>query len=81
LDSPKKMTLLFRASDHGFSALKFHQFCDGVPHTLTLLTTEYGKTLAGYTPLIWESPSSEKFPYGRYVADLSRRSFLLSLDL
>lgn len=53
LNSPAKLELLFRASEHDFSALKFHQFCDGVPHTLTIIATEFGKTIAGYTPLTW----------------------------
>lgn len=80
LNSPAKLELLFRASDHDFSALKFHQFCD-VPDTLTIIATEFGKTIAGYTPLTWQSPSIDKFPYGRTVPDLSKRSFLLSIDL
>lgn len=39
LNSPKRLSLLFRASEHDFSAVKFHQYCDGIPHTLTLVRT------------------------------------------
>jgi hypothetical protein len=75
LDKPKGLKLLFRASEHQFKAAKFHQFCDNIPNTFTLIRTEFGKTIAAYTPLKWTSLN------GQWAADPSRRSFLLQLDL
>jgi hypothetical protein len=66
--------LLFRASEHQFKAAKFHQYCDNIPDTVTFVRTEFGKTIAAYTPLKWGS-------LNQYVADPSRRSFMLHLNL
>lgn len=76
LNKPRWLELLFRASEHNFSALKFHQLCDGVSHTLTLVKTSFGKTICGFTPLAWQSSTSPQ-----HLADPSKSSFLLSLDL
>ena len=53
LDKPKKSQLLYRGSEHNFSALKFHELCDSYPHTLTIVKNEFKKIIGGYTPLIW----------------------------
>jgi hypothetical protein len=50
-----KLKLLFRASYHNFQAEKFHQFCDNVPDTVTIIRTEFNKSIAAYTPLKWSS--------------------------
>lgn len=70
------MKLLFRASQYGFLAAKFHELCDGKPNTFTLIKTEFGKTIAGFTPVEWELSKD-----GKFKSDVSKRSFLLSLDL
>ena len=70
------MTLLYRASENNFSALEFHKKCDNIEHTLTLIRTEFGRTIAGYTPLKWNQVAS-----GNYAADNSGKSFLLQVDL
>ena len=67
--------MLFRASDHGFSIKKFHENCDGVPDTLTILKNEFGNVLGGYTPVEWKSDKKH------WVADKSLRSFIFSLDM
>lgn len=73
--SVKKFTLLFRASENKFSADSFHKCCDNVTQTLTLIKTEYGKVIGGYTPLSWNS--SEK----HWAADKSIESFIFSVDM
>lgn len=55
LGQPTTINLLFRASEHEFLAEKFHQLCDGKANTFTLIKTKFGKTIAGFTPLKWES--------------------------
>ena len=75
LKQPKNMSLLFRASEHHFQASDFHQHCDNIDHTLVLVKTEFGKILGGYTPLRWNAVK------GKFAVDLSRSSFLFSVDL
>lgn len=48
--------LLYKASDHNFSAKKFHELCDGVENTLTIARTQYNKIVIGFCPFRWESP-------------------------
>ena len=55
LGRPATMKLLFRASEHGFSAKEFHRWCDGKAPTLVVVRTNFGKTLGGYTPVPWKS--------------------------
>lgn len=68
--------LLFRGSEFGFRADKFHQRCDGKPNTFTIIRTEFGKNIAGFTPVEWEAPLVAK-----WKSDNPKKSFLLSLDL
>ena len=72
----KGLQLLFRASEHGFKAAKFHEKCDNTSHTLTLVRTEFGKTIGGYTPIHWNAVQS-----GDYAPDPSLASFVFSMDL
>jgi lipopolysaccharide biosynthesis regulator YciM len=44
-----RLEVMFRASEHGFSAAAFHAKCDDIEDTLTLVRTEFGRTLAGYS--------------------------------
>ena len=64
--------LLYVASDNNFSAYKFHDLCDNIPHTLTFCETEYGKVIGGYTPLVWNKSNKQ-------VKDESGNSFIFSL--
>ena len=76
LNNPKKLELLYRASENGFSAAAFHQKCDNVADTLTIVRTEFGRTIAGFTKYTWNTVKD-----GNYVNDSGRHAFLLSLDL
>ena len=49
LKRPKRMDLLFRASEHDFRASSFHAKCDNKPNTIVLIRTEFGKTIGGFT--------------------------------
>jgi hypothetical protein len=53
----------------------FHRICDEESHTLTVIETEYGKVIGGYTPLPWNSSNKH------WAADKSMNSFIFSLDL
>ena len=73
--SIKGVSLLYRASQNNFSAFQFHKICDNIPETITLIETEYGKIIGGYTPLAWNSSKKH------WAADKSMGSFIFSLDL
>jgi len=77
LNYPVDMKLIFRASEHSFSALAFHLKCDNIPDTLTIVRTEFGKTVAGFSHYIWNKPTRKD----KYVDDEERKTFLLQLDL
>jgi hypothetical protein len=53
LDNPRKVELVFRASENAFQGTLFHEKCDNIPHNLTIIRTEFDKIIAGYTPLTW----------------------------
>lgn len=70
----KTFKLLFRASEHRFSVTEFHTFCDLIPNTLTIVRTEFGEKIGGFTPLQWNQARD-----GHYETDQSGNSFLFSL--
>ena len=47
--------LLFRATEHGFTATKFHELCDNKGKTLTIVKSTNNKIFGGYTPLNWNT--------------------------
>jgi hypothetical protein len=69
----KRSELIFRGSEHGFKAEKFHQFCDGKFPTLVLIKSNFGKIFGGYTKCKWNSNDC-------WVADDSRTSFIFSIN-
>jgi hypothetical protein len=71
---PARLALMFRASEHDFSAKAFHAHCDNTEDTLTLVRTEFGRALAGYSHYTWNAVSKG------YVHDEGRRAFLLSFN-
>lgn len=46
--------MLYRATRDSFRVAKFHEKCDNIFDTLTLVRTTKQKVLGGYTPLPWE---------------------------
>jgi hypothetical protein len=71
----KSVSLLYRASENGHSVAEFHKRCDNIGDTMTILETEYGKIIGGYTPLAWNSTKKH------WAADKSMTSFIFSVDL
>ena len=74
LNFPKQLALCFRASDNSFRVDAFHNKCDNIPDTFTIIRTEFGKTIAGYTHYKWNHTSGS-------VVDSARNTFILQLDL
>lgn len=69
------LKLLFRASEHSFSIKDFHKKCDGQAGTVTIIETEFGKVIGGYTPIAWSSAKKQ------WAADKSLKSFIFSLNM
>ena len=69
-----KYSLLYKASSHNFSTKKFHELCDSKAPTLTIVKTNYGKIIGGYTPLAWHSD-------GDFKKDATNSSFVFSMTL
>lgn len=72
------LNLIFKASKDGFDSRNFKAKCSRIPHTLIVAKTNHGKTIGGYTPLMWEDVGEDGF---RYDTDLTNLSFLFSLSL
>ena len=66
--------LLFRGSEHNFSAAQFHKHCDGIENTLVIIKTEFDKVIGGSTPDKWHSQNKD-------VNDVTGKMFLFSLTL
>jgi hypothetical protein len=66
----QKWNLIYRASQDGFEAAKFHAKCDNNPNTLTVIKTTNGNVFGGYTEQTWNH-------IGNYKADPN--SFIFSL--
>eukprot|EP01083_Nonionella_stella_P141023 433727_1 len=49
------LSLLYRGSEHGFTAETFHSLCDGKANTLTLVQSEHGNVFGGFTTIPWSS--------------------------
>ena len=69
-DNLQKWQLVYRGTDHGFRALDFHEKCDGIDKTLTIIKSKNGYIFGGYTNKNWSL-------YRAYQYD--KDSFLFSL--
>jgi hypothetical protein len=68
----KKWTLLRRGTHDGFGSSSFHAKCDNQSNTLIVVLTTKGFFFGGFTPVGWDSSSSDK-------SDSSRTSFVFSV--
>ena len=68
--STKKLKLQYRASRDGFSAQNFHNKCDGIANTLTVIKSEHGNIFGGFTEKAWNS---------YYKNSLDPKAFIFSL--
>jgi len=65
-----RWNLIYRASQDGFEASKFHTKCDNKPNTLIIVKSTDGNVFGGYTEQTWNHT-------GNYKADPN--SFIFSL--
>ena len=60
LPSIRRFSLLFRASDHKYSAAKFHEHCDYKGPTISIIKSNFGNIFGGYTSKSWTSENRQK---------------------
>jgi len=64
--------LIYRASEHGEKAEDFHERCDEIEGTLTIIKTTEGNIFGGYTSLSWDpEDESEKKDNDSFVFSLN----------
>ena len=73
LGNPISSALLFRASEHNFQAAQFHTKCDTKAKTLTIVRTQFRKTIFAYAEQPWNNSSG-------YVNDPTGKSCIVWLD-
>ena len=49
----KQMKLIYRASEHGYRAKSFHDYCDNKGPTLIIIKSSEGWIFGGYTTQSW----------------------------
>ena len=65
---------IFVMSLNGTSSQVFHNYCDNMGPTLTLVKTTKNKIFGGFTPLDWDSSGKSK-------VDSTNQTFIFSLNL
>lgn len=69
-DYDAKLTLVYRASDHGFSSEEFHRRCDDLPNTLTIINSTEGNIFGGFSDVTWDSFSGYKESKNAFIFSL-----------
>ena len=58
--------LCYRASSYGWSSSTFHSYCDGKPHTVTIIRkNEY--VFGGYSDIPWGMYTADEIYYLKYL--------------
>ena len=61
LGSEHKWKLIYRASEHGYSASSFHSHCDYSEPTLIIIKSSGGWIFGGYTTHSWKAVHPDKW--------------------
>lgn len=67
----QKWKLVYRATVNGFGAQEFHDKCDGVKNTLTIIKSTSGYVFGGYTNAAWSSNGSYSNDPGAFLFSLT----------
>jgi hypothetical protein len=67
------LTLLYRASTHGWSTSKFHQLCDGKGPTITIFKSKPGRVFGGFTQETWDIKSYSKNDEKAFIYSIDRK--------
>lgn len=68
----QRLSLAYRGSRDGFSPKDFHELCDGLTNTLTLVRTTNNFVFGGYTSVSWSSEYSYKSDPSAFLFSLRR---------
>jgi hypothetical protein len=71
--SDQKWTLLYRATEHGFSGENFHAKCDNKRNTLTVIRSLNHYVFGGYTEQLWNPSNGYKTDNSAFVFSLMNR--------
>jgi hypothetical protein len=69
-----KITRLYKASEHGFQASKFHQYCDNKGPTITFIKTTAGHIFGGYTTISWDSTGNHKYDTQSFLFSVNKQT-------
>jgi len=58
----KRFEVLYDAKVHGYSTATFHQKCDNIDGTVTLVTLQNGAKFGGYNPSRWSGGDYKNIP-------------------
>ena len=58
----KRFEVLYDARVHGYSNATFHQKCDNIDRTVTLVTLQNGAKFGGYNPSQWSGSGYQNIP-------------------
>jgi hypothetical protein len=70
----KKRKLLYRASRDGTSAAVFHNKCNSIANTLTLIKTKNNQVFGGYASQSWSNTAGYKSDSTAYLFSLRRNT-------
>jgi len=66
----QKCNLIYRASQDGFEAAKFHAKCDNKPNTLIIIKSTNGNVFGGYTEQTWNHNGGFKADPNSFIFSL-----------
>ena len=65
--------LIYSMKENGDDVTNFHNICDNIPNTLTILEIENGKKIGGYTTLDWSGNGESKNDKETFIFDLTNK--------
>ena len=67
----KEWKLLYRASVDGFESVKFHEKCNNIPNTVTIIRSANGYAFGGFTTQAWHSSGTWKADKNAFIFSLT----------
>ena len=77
----KKIKLLYKASRDGDSAQNFHQYCDNITNTLTIVKTTKNKKFGGFTNQTWSGKNGYKSDKNAFIFSLDNKEIYYNSDI
>ena len=71
------LTLLYSGSTHGWQTSKFHELCDDIGPTITVMKSKAGRVFGGFAMQSWDSRNNDDDD-ANFKAD--EKAFIYSID-